>query len=161
MSGIAGAHRVLAVFGINAQNSPSRLLDIIKACGPVAEAGSAEWFATPQGRIKPAGSTGRDSLSNRSRRSMVECDEANCRPPCRHLSEFVFASRDRQIVVSASDSCKATQSYELATGDCLHLGAAAESTYDNFGAVPCRYSIAVLRRWHGADGAARPVRDRS
>jgi transcriptional regulator with XRE-family HTH domain len=76
--------------------------------------------------------------------------------------EFVFASRDQQIVVLEGHLrfVQGDTVYELAPGDCLHLGAAAESTYHNPGTVPCRYIIAVLRRWQGADSAARPVRDR-
>ena len=55
---------------------------------------------------------------------------------------------DQQIVVLAGrlSLTQGAQQYELRAGDCLRLGPPASCRFENPGAVPCRYLVAVLRR---------------
>lgn len=55
---------------------------------------------------------------------------------------------DQQIVVLDGDLrfTEGATVWELAAGDCLHLGPPADCTFANPGSAPCRYLVAVLRR---------------
>jgi transcriptional regulator with XRE-family HTH domain len=72
-------------------------------------------------------------------------------PPGEAISYPAAAFRfieDQQIVV-VSGRLRFTQGqtgYELAAGDCCRLGPPADCRFENPGAAPCRYLIAVLRR---------------
>jgi transcriptional regulator with XRE-family HTH domain len=55
---------------------------------------------------------------------------------------------DQQIVVIAGrlSFTQGPQNYQLRAGDCLRLGPPADCRFENPGATPCRYLVAVLRR---------------
>ena len=55
---------------------------------------------------------------------------------------------DQQIVVIAGrlSFTQGAQEYQLRAGDCLRLGPPADCSFENPGATPCRYLVAVLRR---------------
>jgi transcriptional regulator with XRE-family HTH domain len=58
-----------------------------------------------------------------------------------------FRFIDQQILVLEGrlDFTQGETRYEMAAGDCLHLGPAADSVFHNPGTAPCRYVVAVLR----------------
>lgn len=62
-------------------------------------------------------------------------------------SAFSFIE-DQQIVVISGrlTFTQGTQGHELRAGDCLRLGPPANCRFENAGAMPCRYLVAVLRR---------------
>jgi len=62
-------------------------------------------------------------------------------------SAFSFIE-DQQIVVISGrlTFTQGPQAYELRAGDCLRLGPPAKCRFENAGATPCRYLVAVQRR---------------
>lgn len=63
-------------------------------------------------------------------------------------SAFSFIE-DQQIVAIAGrlTFTQGAQAYQLRAGDCLRLGPPADCRFENPGTAPCRYLVAVLRRY--------------